>query len=117
MSLAQLSPSLFILNFKSTSILINKKITCSLFAVSVKVRALARGRAHMNSDNKATNKHTKDKYQLLKFCIMMDGPIFPEEPPGPHKRRGPSMSDPALGLSGREGLETRARKKHENNSR
>ena len=60
----------------------------------------ARGRAHMNSDNKARNKHTEDKYQLLKFGIMMDVPIFLEGPPGPRKRRGPCMSDPALGGQG-----------------
>ena len=38
----------------------------------------------MNSDNKATNKHTEDKYPLLKFGIMLDVPIFLEDPTGPY---------------------------------
>ena len=54
----------------------------------------------MKSDNKAANKHMEYKYLLLKFGILMDVPIFPGGPPGPYKRRGASMSHPALGGKG-----------------
>ena len=54
----------------------------------------------MISDNKATNKHTEDKYQLLKFGIMMDVPAFLEGPTNTQKNMGPNVSHPVLGGQG-----------------